>query len=431
MRITKLTLQNFRNFDEDAEKNTFHFPEKFTAIIGVNGKGKSSILNGLEIAAGAYLLGINEAKSRTINVEEIRREEKKLSDGTKHLIQKVPVNVIAEGYIDSENFYSWRRCIPNVGAKTTSSNAHVGAVRDIAIQKRKDLNEKNESVDNSIILFFGTARIWGVARKTQALASREILSLGYENWFDMRSSSFRYNDWLNAYNGRLSYGMEVNGTREAFFSAIKIAVPSIEEITHSGIELWIKLKNGSALMPLSLHSDGIRTMVDMVAELALRCVILNGHHKEQAVSKSKGLVMIDEIDLHIHPNWQRHLVHDLKNAFPEIQFVVTTHSPFIIQSLSANEIINLDFPDSDLSPIELPIDDVAENVMGVSSSFSLESEQKENLSDQYLEILNQAVVESGSGNIDKLSQQLDEIENQITDPGLRSFLRMNRIAKNK
>jgi predicted ATP-binding protein involved in virulence len=431
MRITKLTLQNFRNFDGDAEKNTFHFPEKFTAIIGVNGKGKSSLLNGLEIAAGSYLLGISEAAKRHIRDNEIRKEEVELTEGYKHLVPKVPVNVIAEGYIENEKLLIWRRCIPDVGAKTTSSYAHVGSVRDIAEQKRKKLYEDNEPVDNPVILFFGSARIWGAARKTKALAGHEIFSLGYESWSDMRSSSFRYTDWLGGYDYRLKDQREVAGSKEAFFQTIKAAIPFIREIDFGGKELWLKLENGDAYLPLSLHSDGIQTMVNIVAELTFRCIILNGHHGVQAVIKSKGLVMMDEIDIHIHPNWQRHLVHDLKNAFPEIQFVVTTHSPFIIQSLSGNEIINLDFPDSDLSPIELPIDDVAEDVMGVSSSFSLESEQKENLSDQYLQILNQAVVESGSGNIDKLSQQLDEIENQITDPGLRSFLRMNRIAKNK
>lgn len=430
MRITKLTLQNFRNFNDDAEKNTFVFREKFTAIIGENGKGKSSILNGLEIAVGAYLLGINEADKRHIREAEIRKEEVSSPSGAKHLVPKVPVNVIVEGFIDSENQISWRRSIPDVGAKTTSSQNHVGSVRDIAESKRKSFYETNIPVDNPVILFFGTSRLWGAARKRQSFSGREIYALGYFSWAEMRSNSFRYTDWLDGYDFRVKDSKEVIGTKEAFFQAIKTAVPFIEDIDFGGFELWLKLKSG-AYMPLSIHSDGIQTIVDMVAELAFRCVILNGHYKEEAVIKSKGLVMIDEIDLHIHPNWQRHLVQDLKNAFPEIQFVVTTHSPFIVQSLSADEIINLDFPDSGISPIELPIDDVAEDVMGVSSAFSLENEQKEELSDKYFEILSQVVVESGSGNIVELSQKLDEIENQISDPGLRSFLRMNRIAKIK
>ena len=51
--------------------------------------------------------------------------------------------------------------------------------------------------------------------------------------------------------------------------------------------------------------------------------------------------MIDEIDLHLHPKWQRHVVGDLQKAFPNIQFIGTTHSPFIVQSMNPGEVIDL------------------------------------------------------------------------------------------
>ena len=78
--------------------------------------------------------------------------------------------------------------------------------------------------------------------------------------------------------------------------------------------------------------------------------------------------MIDELDLHIHPEWQRHLVGDLKMAFPGIQFVATTHSPFIVQSLEANELINLDVTDGlDEAPNKYSIEDISEFEMGVKN----------------------------------------------------------------
>lgn len=61
-----------------------------------------------------------------------------------------------------------------------------------------------------------------------------------------------------------------------------------------------------------------------------------------AVKKTPGVVMIDEIDLYLHPHWQKHVLQDLAQAFPMIQFIVSTHSPFIVQSLQKNQLISFD-----------------------------------------------------------------------------------------
>ena len=54
------------------------------------------------------------------------------------------------------------------------------------------------------------------------------------------------------------------------------------------------------------------------------------------------MVLIDELDLHLHPRWQRRVVDDLRETFPKVQFITTTHSPFIVQALKAGELLNLD-----------------------------------------------------------------------------------------
>jgi predicted ATP-binding protein involved in virulence len=89
-------------------------------------------------------------------------------------------------------------------------------------------------------------------------------------------------------------------------------------------------------------SDGYRNLIGMVADIAYRCIKLNPHLGENVISHTPGIVLIDDLDLHLHPNWQKRIVADLKNIFTSIQFVATTHSPFIVQSLKADELINLD-----------------------------------------------------------------------------------------
>ena len=120
--------------------------------------------------------------------------------------------------------------------------------------------------------------------------------------------------------------------------------------------------------PFALLSDGQRSMAALAADIALRCVQLNPHLRREALSETEGVVLIDELDLHLHPNWQRVVVRSLTSLFPKLQFVATTHSPFIVQSLDGQGLVNL----SDRSILEerrepYSIEDVAEETMGVDT----------------------------------------------------------------
>jgi len=93
-------------------------------------------------------------------------------------------------------------------------------------------------------------------------------------------------------------------------------------------------------LPLQFLSDGIQNMVALVADLAYRCVVLNPHLGEAAARATGGVVLIDEIDMHLHPRWQQVVVDLLRQAFPKIQFVITTHSPQVLSTVD-NESIRL------------------------------------------------------------------------------------------
>jgi predicted ATP-binding protein involved in virulence len=89
-------------------------------------------------------------------------------------------------------------------------------------------------------------------------------------------------------------------------------------------------------------SAGQRIMVIMIGDLARRAVTLNPHLGRDVLKRIVGVVTIDELDLHIHPKWQRRVIHDLKRTFPNIQFVATTHSPQLIGEALPEEIRILD-----------------------------------------------------------------------------------------
>ncbi len=100
-----------------------------------------------------------------------------------------------------------------------------------------------------------------------------------------------------------------------------------------------------AALPLGLLSDGVRAMITLVADLALRCSRLNGHFKELASLQTTGVVLIDEVDLHLHPAWQQRVIGSLRKAFPKIQFIVSTHSPQVLSTVK-RECIRMVFQDA-------------------------------------------------------------------------------------
>ncbi|WP_293883547.1 AAA family ATPase [Sphingobacterium sp. UBA1498] len=420
MRINKISLTNFRNIEHES----FSFESNFTVIIGINGKGKSTLLHAIRIACGAYLLGIPETVKRHIWPNEIRRKD----FGT-HLALQTPTIVEAEGSIDNKNLIiPWRRIIPEGKAKNSATFVDIGQIRSIAKFKYDQVTKEGKNVDNPVIAFFGTSRLSGGGRDTLSnYTGREIFKAGYNNWLEMKQSTYQYPKWLKAYDYRVKDKREIKGTKEAFFEAIRTAVPFITQLTFDGDDLVLKIKIEdfeSPFLPLNLHSDGIITHTSMVAELAYRCIMLNAHHGKNAIKESRGIVMIDELDLHLHPTWQKQVVLDLKNAFPNIQFVATTHSPFIVQSLKSEELINLDKL-SDVEPVDLTLEEVAEDIMGVEDSYAIDNLKKEKISEDYL----LALEKLKDGDKDQ-NAVLDDLEIKISDPAMRAFLKMQRLENN-
>jgi len=159
-----------------------------------------------------------------------------------------------------------------------------------------------------------------------------------------------------------------------------------------------------------------------------RAVVLNPHLGVNAPQETSGVVLIDEIDLHLHPKWQRRVVEDLKRTFPQIQFIATTHSPFIIQSLRPDELINLDNRDGEY--YNKSIEDIAEDVMGVELPQQSERWKKMmQAAEKYYQVLEQAK-NASEAEIEKLKEKLDELSMPYSDdPAYQGFLKMERLAR--
>ena len=76
----------------------------------------------------------------------------------------------------------------------------------------------------------------------------------------------------------------------------------------------------------------------MVGDIAYRCIKLNPHLGAKAALETQGVVLIDEVDMHLHPSWQQTVLGQLRQAFPRVQFIVTTHSPQVLSTVKRENI---------------------------------------------------------------------------------------------
>lgn len=410
MRIDSIKLTNFRNF----EHREFRFHPNFTIVIGQNGAGKSTILYALKVLSGTYLLNFPNINNISIYKYFTRSL---FNEKTKDYDYYSPVILEATWNKDENTTINWRRELASMTSKTSTKYSDVGQLTDIADKNisilKSNSTERNPTLP--VIKFYGLGRL-STQIKIFKKKKRNIIVDGYFNYAGDKADHYTYVQWMNNYEKNLKDGLEFNGTYKAVLNAITQAVPFIQEIFIDSyereLEAYVKSPSDGTLVRMhqSTMSDGLRTMVGMVADIAYRCAILNGHLGIKCVKETEGVVLIDELDMHLHPNWQRTVVADLQKAFPKIQFVVTTHSPFIIQSVQASQIINLEHQD-DTNPNELAIGEVANNIMNVESEHSVNYENKYKESKE------------------ALSGKTSANFNNITDPVLKAILELKNSAK--
>lgn len=363
MKINKLWLHNFRNFEDV----TFEFLAPFTVVIGENGQGKSSLLQGLRLAAAAFFMGLDEPERLHIQKEDIRR-----IDTGKRFAPQNDCFFEAEGIVAGTPC-RWRRTLKKENGRTDSKDA--AGIITLAENLNRQINQElKEDIDLPVIAFFSTARLWVEPKQTIQLKKKgSKLKDGYTRCLDVKSDKISSLEWIKSNYYKQLSGKTNGDLLKAVLEAVSTCVPGWsnlewEEDYDDLAGTFTDGDNQGKFIPLYYLSDGQRTMASMVAEIAYRCVTLNEHLGRDAVKNSTGIVLIDEIDMHLHPNWQRTVVQDLKKAFPNIQFVATTHSPFIVQSLEAKELINLDATsDMGLNPVDMPLNQVATEIMQVEN----------------------------------------------------------------
>ena len=254
--------------------------------------------------------------------------------------------------------------------------------------------------------------------------------LGYLDCLNPASDENRLSEWFKKQEiGAIQKG-EPSRTLDACRAAILRCVPDSRRVFFDVSQDQLILEFAEQSLRLSDLSDGYRNMLAMTADIAIRCATLNPALEAEAVLATPGVVLIDEIDLHLHPKWQRRVVTDLLQTFPRIQFVATTHSPFVIQSLPArNDVMLLNLDNEAANDfVNKSVEDITEDIQGI------ERPQRSKRFNDMMEVAKEVLcpVEQCRGpavELKNLKRQLDDLSAPFSDdPAYQSFLQMQRVA---
>ncbi len=130
--------------------------------------------------------------------------------------------------------------------------------------------------------------------------------------------------------------------QQAVMDATVRATPGVKRAWYDPVAQGpvVHFENGHVAPWLEL-SDGYHVFIALVADIARRAVMLNQFDGADAPARVEGVVLIDEIYLHLHPRWQRVVFPGLREAFPRLQLVVTTHSPQVLSSAENRQVRRL------------------------------------------------------------------------------------------
>lgn len=337
MQLTRLELRNYRCFkslDLDLDPRT-------TVLVGENASGKTAVLEALAIGLSTLFRAWPQAPQSPVGIkpEAARLERIAKSSGPDEIYPGFPVSVICHGVLEEQEL-SWARELPSVRSrKTTARDQELGQ----ALEKIGTDVANGVPARLPLVAYFGTQRLWLKKKDTELKKATPNRFAGFLDCLDPASNLKHWRDWMYHQTvAELQDGIELLPLR-AVQKTVAQATRGAERFYFDvkNEELRIVWKTGR-VQPFDELSDGYRNFVGILADLAWRAAVLNPRDGLDAPRNAVGVVLIDEIDLHLHPGWQREVLGALSSAFPNLQFVVTTHSPQVIGSSQGSQIRILD-----------------------------------------------------------------------------------------
>ncbi len=393
MKLRRLELSNFRCF----ERLRVTFQPNVTVLVGNNGAGKTALLDSIAYALSRVLTRLPQVDGKNLRYEDIRvvendvrapfvRVEAESTEGIcwDRTLKRDPTLLTAadipEPHGDKALFESLD---PIIHAIAEGQNAELPvfayygvsrAVLDIPERRRNFRKEfrRFDALSNALdaSTHFKDLFEWFYAQDRDEM-ERVLQTFGtpeYETWVKSlgKSPNTATNAARPAMPGRLP-------VLEAVREAIKAVIPgfSAPHIKTNPLRMVVT-QNGvgepQRKLSLQMLSDGYRTMLALVMDFARRMAQANPHLPKPL--EAEAILLVDEIDLHLHPIWQQTVVPAFRRAFPNTQLIFSTHSPQVVTTVESDDILIVESVGVRTCPAPTygaRSSDVVEEVLGLTS----------------------------------------------------------------
>ncbi|MGT2456529.1 AAA family ATPase [Cupriavidus basilensis] len=335
MKVKRLSLLNFRGI----ERLSVDFTQRTTAFVGVNGVGKSTVLDALAIALSQLTWRINghPQKARPIALDDIRHGAD---------FARIEMTVELRGLPMTWSIVTNRKKSAHTDPLRKSDlDSLNAAVKALNAEWERVESERQDSYDLPLAVYYDVNRaVLDVPMRVREKLLHNPHEV-YQDALDHGGADFkRFFIWFRNHEDAENESRTDNPSfRDRGLEAARAAISRFTGFDGVRVRRKPKMrmtvsKGGDEFNVLQL-SDGERNMLALVGDLARRLSVLNPGLSNP--NEGRGVVLIDEIDLHLHPRWQREVVAKLEATFLNCQFVITTHSPQVLGELNPESVMLL------------------------------------------------------------------------------------------
>lgn len=361
MIIEKLKLRNFRGIEE----LELDFDKKVNVIFGANGTGKSSVLDSIVIMLSWAMNRIKHSSSsgKPISENDIK-------------------NSTYFSTIELEtDFASWKVVKNRKGHRNSHEKSDYHGLKDFVNSVQSELTQNHENTNVPLFVYYPIGRaVTETSLRVKGGNHFDILS-AYDDALGGSASFKAFFEWYRVRedlenemyityedNKARVYDKQLKTIREAW----EIFLPEFRNFRVKRSPLRLEVEKNGVKISVNQLSDGEKILITTIGDLARRLSMANPTLDKPL--NGQAIVLIDEIDLHLHPKWQRMVIDKLPQVFPNCQFIVTTHSPHVITHTQPENLIRLTQVDMKIDwerPTESygkNVDRVLEDLMGLDTT---------------------------------------------------------------
>lgn len=418
MRIEKLHIQNFRGFKDI----TLNFPKSNAAVfIGINGAGKSSILDCIAIMLAQFV-----AILRNLEVADIE-----LSENDIKIDSRSTVNTITLLTEETERI-SWRMIAEELNQQ---NHSHYDEIENY-IQRLQENLKFHRDLNLPVMVYYQTHRMVlknpysfnpkkGKQEKYyQLYAYQKAFSSeinNFQDFFDWFKEEEDYENEIRLRENPSYRNPKLEIIRRAItnflnkfphnnFSNLRVVRSKSERFMEKSNKPSLTITKNNQDFKIEQLSDGEKMLLMLVTDLARRLAIANPNSHDALLGK--GIVLIDEIDLHLHPQWQRSVIPSLTQTFPNCQFIVTTHSPQVLSEVKKENVFIIDnYQIVENTPHTYGKD--SNSILYELMNVKERPETVQNQIDNCLKLINDGQIETAKLALNELSNLLGENDSEV------------------